>query len=100
MVLLLAQSTPLLCEKSKKLSNALSESLYFSRRSIEEREIFVISKTKPKTKTFSKRVSEGDLKNNLLEYNPEFLFYLEEAREEYLKLGGLSINEYLERRKT
>jgi acyl-CoA thioesterase FadM len=60
----------------------------------------VISKTKPKTKTFIKRVSEGDLKNNLLEYNPEFLFYLEEAREEYLKLGGLSTNEYLERGKT
>ncbi len=36
--LLLAQSTPLLWEKLKKLSDALSESLYFSNRLIEERE--------------------------------------------------------------
>ena len=58
----------------------------------------MISKAKPKT--LIKKVSEENLQDNLLEYTPEFLSRLVEAREEYLKLGGLSINEYLERRKT
>jgi hypothetical protein len=38
--------------------------------------------------------------DNLLEYNLEFLSSLEKAREEYLKLGGLSIDEYLGKRRT
>ncbi len=58
----------------------------------------MISKAKPKT--LIKRVSEENLKDKLLEYNPEFLSSLEKAKEEYLKLGGLSIDEYLGKRRT
>ena len=57
----------------------------------------MISKAKPKT--FIKKVSEGNLKDKLLEYNPEFLSSLEKAKEEYLKFGGLSIDEYLRERR-
>jgi hypothetical protein len=56
-------------------------------------EIFVIPKGKPKT--IIKGASEEYFEHNLLEYNPEFLSSVEKAREEYLKLGGLRIDEYL-----
>ena len=57
----------------------------------------MISKAKPKI--LIKKVSEEDPKGTLLEYSPDLLPSLKKAKEEYLKLGGLSINEYLERRK-
>jgi hypothetical protein len=96
-VLLPEQLALLLCERLKKLSSALSESLYFSHRLIDEAKIFVISKAKPKI--LIKKVSEEDPKGTLLEYSADLLLSLKKAKEEYLKLGGLSINEYLERRK-
>jgi hypothetical protein len=65
---------------------------------IEVEEIFVICKAKPET--VIKRVSERCLEDNLLEDNPEFLSSLEKAKEEHLKLGGLSIDEYLGKRRT
>jgi hypothetical protein len=55
---------------------------------------------KGKPKTIIKGASEGNFEDNLLECNPEFLSSLEKGREEYLKLGGVSIDEYLGKRRT
>jgi hypothetical protein len=56
-------------------------------------EIFVTPKGNPKT--IIKGALEEYFEDNLLEYNPEFLSSLEKPREEYLKLDGLSMDEYL-----
>ena len=56
--------------------------------------------SKGKPMPIIKGVSEGNFEDNLLEYNPEFLSSLERAREEYLRLGGASIDEYLGKRRT
>ena len=53
-----------------------------------------------KPKTIIKEDSDRNVENNLLEYNPEFLSSLEKAKEEYLNLGGLGIDEYLGKRRT
>ena len=55
---------------------------------------------KTERKTLIKRVSKRNPKDKLLEYSPEFLSSLEKAKEEYLKLGGLSVDNYLRRRRT
>ena len=55
---------------------------------------------KTERKTLIKRVFKRSLKDKLLEYSPDFLSSLEKAKEEYLKLGGLSVDNYLRRRKT
>jgi hypothetical protein len=67
-------------------------------RFIEEEEIVVTPEGKPKT--IIKGVSEEDFEDCLLEYNPGFLSSLEKARKEYLKFGGLRIDEYLGKRRT
>ena len=67
-------------------------------RFVEKEEIGVTSQGKPKT--IIKEDSDRNVENNLLEYNPEFLSSLEKAKEEYLNLGGLSVDNYLRRRKT
>jgi hypothetical protein len=46
-----------------------------------------------------KGISEEDFEDYLLENNPRFLNALEKAREEYLDLGGISIDAYLKKRK-
>jgi len=56
--------------------------------------------SKAKLKAFSKRDSEVNLKDKPLEYKPEILPSLEEAKKEYLKFGGLSIDDYLGKRRT
>jgi hypothetical protein len=58
----------------------------------------VTSKGKPKN--IIKGDSDRNFEDNLLEYSPEFLPFLEEAKEEYLKLGGPSMDEYLGKRRT
>ena len=58
----------------------------------------MICKAKPKT--IIKRVSERCLEDDLLKNSREFLYSLEKAKEEYMKLGGVSIDEYLEKRRT
>jgi hypothetical protein len=63
---------------------------------IEKERIVVTPKGKPNT--IIKEDSDRDVEKKLLEYDPEFLSSLEEAREEYLKLGGLSIDNYLKKR--
>jgi hypothetical protein len=66
-------------------------------RFVEKEEIVVTSQDKPNT---IKEDSGKAIENNLLEYRAEFLSSLKKAREEYLKLGGLSIDEYLGKRRT
>jgi prevent-host-death family protein len=78
----------------RELKNKTSEIL----RAAEEEEIVVTSKGKPKA--IIKGISEEDFEDYLLENNPKLLSALEEAREEYLKLGGISIDKYLEKRKS
>ena len=43
---------------------------------------------------------EENFEDYLLENNPKFLAALEKAREEYLELGGINIDEYLKKRKS
>ena len=78
----------------RELKNKTSEIL----RSAEKEEIVVTSKGKPKA--IIKGVSEEDFEDYLLENNPKFLAALEKAREEYLQLGGIGIDEYLKKRKS
>jgi len=78
----------------RELKNKTSEIL----RAAEKEEIVVTSKGKPKA--IIKGISEEDFENYLLENSPKFLSALEKAREEYLKLGGINIKEYLEKRKS
>ncbi len=78
----------------RELKNKTSEIL----RSAEKEEIVVTSKGKPKA--IIKGVSEEDFEDYLLENNPKFLAALEKAREEYLQMGGIGIDEYLKKRKS
>lgn len=77
----------------RELKNKTSEVL----RSAEKEDVVVTSKGKPRA--VIKGISEEDFEDYLLENNPKFLRALEEAREEYLKYGGMEIDEYLKRRK-
>ncbi len=54
---------------------------------------------KGKPKAIIRGVSEDDFEDYLLENNPIFLDALEKAREEYLPLGGMEMDEYLRKRK-
>ena len=78
----------------RELKNKTSEILRFA----EKEEIVVTSKGKPKA--IIKGVSEEDFEDYLLENNPKFLAALEKAREEYLQMGGIGIDEYLKKRKS
>jgi len=78
----------------RELKNKTSEIL----RAAEEEEIVVTCKGKPKA--IIKGISEEEFEDYLLENNPKFLSALEKAREEYLKMGGISIDEYLKKRKS
>lgn len=78
----------------RELKNKTSEIL----RLAEKEEVIVTSRGKPRA--IIKGVSGEDFEDYLLENNPKFLAALEEAREEYLKLGGMSVDEYLKKRKS
>jgi prevent-host-death family protein len=77
----------------RELKNKTSEIL----RSAEKEDVVVTSNGKPKA--IIKGISGEDFEDYLLENNPKFLAALERAREEYLKLGGMGIDEYLKKRK-
>ena len=64
----------------------------------EHEEVVVTSRGKPKA--IIKGISEEDFEDYLLENNPKFLAAMEKAREEYSERGGVSINEYLKKRKS
>ena len=78
----------------RELKNKTSEILKLA----EKEEIVVTSRGKPKA--IIKGVSEEEFEDYLPENNPKFLDTLEKAREEYLRLGGMGVDEYLKKRKT
>ena len=78
----------------RELKNKTSEILKLA----EKEEVVVTSRGKPKA--IIKGVSEEEFEDYLLENNPKFLDTLEKAREEYLRLGGMGVDEYLKKRKT
>ncbi len=77
----------------RELKNKTSEILKLA----EKEEVVITSRGKPTA--IVKGISEEDFEDYLLENNPRFLTALEKAREEYLELGGISIDAYLKKRK-
>jgi prevent-host-death family protein len=77
----------------RELKNKTSEILKLA----EKEEVVITSRGKPTA--IVKGISEEDFEDYLLENNPRFLNALEKAREEYLDLGGISIDAYLKKRK-
>jgi len=63
----------------------------------EKEEVVVTSRGKPTA--IIKGVSEEDFEDYLLENSPKFQAALEKAKEEYMRLGGISIGEYLKKRR-
>ncbi len=78
----------------RELKNKTSEILKLAK----SEEVVVTSRGRPTA--IIKGVSEEDFEDYLLENNPKFLAALEKSREEYMKLGGMGIEEYLMKRKT
>jgi prevent-host-death family protein len=78
----------------RELKNKTSEILKLAGKE----EVIVTSRGKPTA--IIKGISEDDFEDYLLENNPKFLAALEKAREEYMELGGISIAEYLKKRKS
>jgi len=78
----------------RELKNKTSEIL----RLAGKEEVVVTSRGKPTA--IIKGVSEEDFEDYLLENNPKFLAALEKAKEEYTRFGGISIEEYLKKRRT
>ncbi len=77
----------------RELKNKTSEVLKLA----EKEEVVITSRGKPTA--IIKGVSEEDFEDYLLENNPKFLAALEKAKEEYMRLGGVSIQEYLKKRR-
>ncbi|HSB05646.1 MAG TPA: type II toxin-antitoxin system Phd/YefM family antitoxin, partial [Thermodesulfobacteriota bacterium] len=72
----------------RELKNKTSEILKLA----EKEEIVVTSRGKPTA--IIRGVSEEDFEDYLLENNPKFLDAIEKAKEEYMRLGGMGIDEY------
>ncbi len=78
----------------RELKNKTSEILKLA----EKEEVVVTSRGKPTA--VIKGISGEDFEDYLLENNPKFLSALEKAREEYSRLGGIGVDEYLKKRKS
>jgi prevent-host-death family protein len=78
----------------RELKNKTSEIL----KSAEKEEVIVTSRGKPTA--IIKGITEEDFEDYLLENNQKFLLELEKTRAEYFELGGVSIDEYLKKRKS
>jgi prevent-host-death family protein len=78
----------------RELKNKTSEILKMA----EKEEVVVTSRGKPTA--IIKGVTEEDFEDYLLENNPKFLAALEKSRKEYLELGGVSLDDYLKKRKS
>ena len=77
----------------RELKNKTSEIL----KLVQEEDVVVTSRGKPTA--IIKGVSDEDFEDYLLENSPKFMRALEEAREEYMRLGGMGMDEYLKKRK-
>jgi len=90
--------------KHKTLIKATSKNVIPAKAGIQKRVIILDSRLRGSDKFgiirgSLKKLSEENLEDKLLEYNPDFLSSLEKAKEEYLKLGGISVDSYLRRRR-
>ena len=77
----------------RELKNKTSEIL----RKAEKEDVVITSQGKPRA--IITGVTEEDFEDYLLEHSPAFLNALEKARAEYLRKGGVSIEQYLKTRK-
>ena len=77
----------------RELKNKTSEIL----RKAEKEDVVITSQGKPRAIIMG--VTEEDFEDYLLEHSPAFLNALEKARAEYLRKGGVSIEQYLKTRK-
>ena len=77
----------------RELKNKTSEIL----RKAEKEAVIITSKGKPRAIVTA--ISEEDFEDYLLEHSPELFDVLEEAREEYVAGGGITLEEYLSKRK-
>jgi prevent-host-death family protein len=77
----------------RELKNKTSEIL----RKAEKEDIVITSQGKPRA--IISAVTEEDFEDYLLEHSPAFLKALEQARDEYLKVGSISLEEYVKSRK-
>ena len=77
----------------RELKNKTSEIL----KLVQEEDVVVTSRGKPTA--IIKGVSNEDFEDYLLENSSKFMRALEEAREEYMRLGGMGMDEYLKKRK-
>lgn len=77
----------------RELKNKTSEIL----RKAEKEAIIITSKGKPRAIVTA--ISEEDFEDYLLEHSPKLLDVLEEAREEYIQAGGITLEDYLSKRK-
>ena len=77
----------------RELKNKTSEIL----RKAEKEDVVITSQGKPRAIIIA--VTEEDFEDYLLEHSPAFLKALEEARGEYFRKGGVSVERYLKTRK-
>ena len=77
----------------RELKNKTSEIL----RKAEKEAVIITSKGKPRAIVTA--ISEEDFEDYLLENSPALLDVLKEAREEYMTEGGVTLEEYLSKRK-
>ncbi len=77
----------------RELKNKTSEIL----RKAEKETVIITSKGKPRAVISA--ISEEDFEDYLLEQSPELLDVLDEARKEYVKKGGMTLESYLLKRK-
>lgn len=77
----------------RELKNKTSEIL----RKAEKEAVIITSKGKPRA--IVSAISEEDFEDYLLEHSSQLLDVLGEAREEYISEGGISLEDYLSKRK-
>jgi prevent-host-death family protein len=77
----------------RELKNKTSEIL----RKAEKESVIITSRGKPRAIVTA--ISEEDFEDYLLEHCPSLLDILEEAREEYVAEGGITLEAYLSKRK-
>lgn len=77
----------------RELKNKTSEIL----RKAEKEAVIITSKGKPRALVTA--ISEEDFEDYLLEHSPKLLDILEEAKEEYVRAGGMTLDDYLLKRK-
>ena len=77
----------------RELKNKTSEIL----RKAEKETVIITNRGKPRAVVMA--ISEDDFEDYLLEHSPQLLDILEEAKEEYMRKGGVKLEDYLSARR-